>query len=163
MTMRRYTCMRLFFCVGLLSWLSLLGTGAALASASDLTDLVTRQHSIQLQGKALRYESEAGRIAIADVGTGAAHGYMFYTAYRVPSPGKPRPVMFIWNGGPGADSSLLHFSAAGPRRAEGDRLVDNAETWLAVADLVFVDPVAAPASVRRNPSTLMSSTARGGM
>jgi carboxypeptidase C (cathepsin A) len=50
-------------------------------------------------------------------------------------------VTFLWNGGPGADASLLHFFVAGPKRAEGSKLVDNAGTWLAETDLVFVDPI----------------------
>jgi carboxypeptidase C (cathepsin A) len=35
----------------------------------------------------------------------------------------------------------LHFEVAGPLRGEGDRLVDNADTWLTESDLVFIDPV----------------------
>lgn len=58
-----------------------------------------------------------------------------------------RPVVFLFNGGPGASSSPLHFSAVGPRRlgerdASGARpLVENEESLLDSADLVFVDPV----------------------
>ncbi|NKJ44379.1 peptidase S10 [Novosphingobium sp. SG720] len=52
-----------------------------------------------------------------------------------------RPVIFAFNGGPGASSSPLHVEAMGPRRREGTGLVDNAETPLDRADLVFVDPV----------------------
>ncbi|MET3472325.1 carboxypeptidase C (cathepsin A) [Novosphingobium sp. 1529] len=52
-----------------------------------------------------------------------------------------RPVIFAFNGGPGASSSPLHIDAMGPRRRDGAGLVDNAETPLDRADLVFVDPV----------------------
>lgn len=54
-----------------------------------------------------------------------------------------RPVVFAFNGGPGASSSPLHFSAFGPRRfdGKGDALLDNAETLLDAAELVFIDPV----------------------
>ncbi len=57
-----------------------------------------------------------------------------------------RPVLFAFNGGPGASSSPLHFGAFGPRRivegANGARsLTDNAYSLLADSDLVFVDPV----------------------
>ncbi|WP_349313446.1 S10 family serine carboxypeptidase-like protein [Brevundimonas subvibrioides] len=65
---------------------------------------------------------------------------MGYVSYRTASR-TPRPLIFVWNGGPGANSATLHFEVAGPRRGEADRLVDNAETWLADADLVFVDPI----------------------
>lgn len=58
-----------------------------------------------------------------------------------------RPVLFLFNGGPGASSSPLHFSAFGPRRLQQDkpgadrRLVENRESLIDVADLVFIDPV----------------------
>ncbi len=71
-----------------------------------------------------------------------------------PPPGDPatrRPVTFVFNGGPGASSAYLHIGALGPRRVGFDEtgmplapptaLVDNAESWLAFTDLVFVDPV----------------------
>jgi carboxypeptidase C (cathepsin A) len=103
--------------------------------------IVTR-HRITINGRPLAYTAEVGRIAIRDVETGEPHAYMFYTAYRVqPPPGKQRPVTFIWNGGPGWPSLPLHFEVAGPKRGEGDRLVENADTWLTESDLVMVDPV----------------------
>lgn len=99
------------------------------------------QHRMEADGQPLEYTAETGRIAIRDVETGEPHGYMFYIAYRVLSSGKTRPVTFVWNGGPGANSSLLHFHVVGPKLVEGDKLVDNTETWLTVTDLVFVDPI----------------------
>ncbi|HWE46145.1 MAG TPA: peptidase S10 [Caulobacteraceae bacterium] len=102
---------------------------------------VTTQHTVDLAGgRKLAYTAEAGRITLRDAETGEPHGYMFYTAYRVRSD-KPRPVTFIWNGGPGADSSTLHFHVAGPVRVVDGQLVENPDTWLAASDLVFVDPV----------------------
>jgi carboxypeptidase C (cathepsin A) len=57
-----------------------------------------------------------------------------------------RPVLFAFNGGPGASSSPLHFGAFGPRRIieaeDGVRsLADNPYSLLADTDLVFIDPV----------------------
>lgn len=64
---------------------------------------------------------------------------------------KTRPITYGFNGGPGASSAWLNFGGLGPKRLpfgnEGNvpsdppGLVDNAETWLAFTDLVFVDPV----------------------
>jgi carboxypeptidase C (cathepsin A) len=102
---------------------------------------VTTHHQVLIKGRPVAYTAEAGRIAIRDVETGEPHAYMFYTAYRLPAIGGPRPVTFIWNGGPGWPSLPLHFEVAGPLRGEGDRLVDNEDTWLTDSDLVFVDPV----------------------
>ena len=62
-----------------------------------------------------------------------------------------RPVTFAFNGGPGSSSVWLHLGLLGPRRVVmGDvgellpppyGLADNAESLLAVSDLVFIDPV----------------------
>jgi len=117
---------------------ALLCLSASDAMAQDAP--VLSSHHARIAGKDLAYIAEAGRVAILDVETGEPHGYMFYTAYRVPV-NQPRPLTFIWNGGPGADSSLLHFSAVGPRRVESSVLVDNDESWLAFSDLVLVDPI----------------------
>lgn len=68
-----------------------------------------------------------------------AHGRIFYTAYL--RKGANRPLAFIWNGGPGGDSRLLHFSALGPMLIRDGVLVENAASPLSAADLVFVDPV----------------------
>lgn len=121
---------------------ALITSAPAMATPASETPVVTR-HSITLRGKPLGYVAETGRIAIRDAETGEPHGWMFYVAYRIPTKGKPRPLAFVWNGGPGANASTLHFEIAGPKRGEGDRLVDNAETWLTHADLVFVDPIGA--------------------
>jgi carboxypeptidase C (cathepsin A) len=81
---------------------------------------------------------------------------MFYVAYLASEPagsasGRPRPVTFVFNGGPGAASAYLHLGALGPDRVQfseqGEplpppvRLEPNAESWFAFTDLVFVDPV----------------------
>ncbi|HVS77893.1 MAG TPA: hypothetical protein VHE11_13235 [Steroidobacteraceae bacterium] len=71
-----------------------------------------------------------------------------YTRDDVGDPAR-RPVLFAFNGGPGAAGSMLNFSALGPVRLVGavhgqpdsGRFEDNAESLLDVADLVFVDPV----------------------
>lgn len=63
-----------------------------------------------------------------------------------------RPVLFIFNGGPGSSSVWLHMGVYGPKRvvlpsdAEDDgaapyRLEDNPLSMLDVADMVFIDPV----------------------
>ncbi|GHC83865.1 S10 family serine carboxypeptidase-like protein [Novosphingobium pokkalii] len=63
-----------------------------------------------------------------------------------------RPVIFAFNGGPGASSSPLHIEAMGPRRRDATGLVDNVETPLDRADLVFVDPVGTGFSRPLTPS-----------
>jgi Serine carboxypeptidase len=109
---------------------------AALAAGDAPVDT---QHEIQLDGKPLAYTAEAGTIPIRDAATNDVLGQMFYTAYL--APGAARPVTFMWNGGPGANSAALHFEAFGPRRLVGNVWKDNDTTLLAASDLVFVDPI----------------------
>jgi carboxypeptidase C (cathepsin A) len=60
-----------------------------------------------------------------------------------------RPVMFLFNGGPGASSSPLHMSALGPyKRTPAPKDDRNGGGWepnvtspLDAVDLVFIDPV----------------------
>jgi carboxypeptidase C (cathepsin A) len=112
-----------------------------LTSVSEGEAAVRTRHESRIAGRRFTYTAEIGRLAIRASLTGEAQGYIGYVAYRVPSAGRPRPVTFVWNGGPGANSSLLHFSTAGPKLAQGDRLIDNADSWLDATDLVMVDPV----------------------
>jgi carboxypeptidase C (cathepsin A) len=121
----------------------LLSTSHAALAQNDVERApVVSQHRMTIDGKPFAYSAEVGRIAIRDVETGEPHGWMFYTSYRAPAtPGKRRPVTFIWNGGPGWPALPLHFEVAGPLRGEGDRLVENHDTWLTESDLVFIDPI----------------------
>jgi carboxypeptidase C (cathepsin A) len=92
-------------------------------------------------------------LPIRDGKTGLIHGCIFYTAYlHADDHGQARPLTFIWNGGPGANSTYLHLEAFGPRRLiSGERptdpepsplrFEDNPNTLLDQSDLVFIDPV----------------------
>ncbi len=76
---------------------------------------------------------------------------IFSVSYVADAADEGRPVMFVFNGGPGASSAFLHMGAVGPQRVafppDGTlpemppRLVQNEASWLAFSDLVFVDPV----------------------
>ena len=74
-----------------------------------------------------------------------------YTADRVPGD-NPRPLTFVWNGGPGSNSWQVHLLGFGPKvfetpptypewQGEPAQIADNPDSWLAASDLVFVDPV----------------------
>lgn len=111
------------------SWLPAAALAACPADAVE-----TRQNS-----GTLSYLACAGTIAVDNGGD--AQGRIFYTAYLASAEHEQRPVAFVWNGGPGADSRLLHFSALGPVRIREGRAEANPDSPLAVSDLVFVDPV----------------------
>ena len=115
-------------------------------------DWVTTSHSIELNGKPLQYQATAGLLPLTD-DDGKTRANMFFVSYlKTAGPrDKSRPLMFVFNGGPGAASVWLHLGAAGPMRVATDdfghvgappfRLVPNTDTWLDAADLVFIDPV----------------------
>ena len=78
-----------------------------------------------------------------------------YTRDGIADPAR-RPVIFAFNGGPGAAGSMLNFSGIGPVRLIGKRghepgerpgmpqsgrYRDNPESLIDAADLVFIDPV----------------------
>lgn len=77
---------------------------------------------------------------------GAEAGFVSATSYFLTGSQAvaERPVVFLFNGGPGASSSPLHFSL-GPRlRERGNAettFPDNASSIIDAADLVFIDPV----------------------
>lgn len=74
---------------------------------------------------------------------------MFYTAYFRQGAGANRPIVFLYNGGPGSATLWLHMGSFGPRRvvvredghtpAAPYTVVNNAYSLLDVADLVFID------------------------
>jgi carboxypeptidase C (cathepsin A) len=112
-------------------------------------DSVT-EHSIDLPSGKLAYTATAGTLPLFDR-SGQRSAAIFYTAYVVKSDNPaPRPVTFVFNGGPGAASAFLNLGLVGPRVAvfgkdghDGSdiRLADNPDTWLAFTDLVLIDPV----------------------
>ncbi|MDR1393293.1 MAG: hypothetical protein LBJ62_04920 [Bifidobacteriaceae bacterium] len=79
---------------------------------------------------------------------------VFITSYEADLPDAAkadRPVIIIFNGGPGSSSVWLHLGLFGPWRVDNSagprpfvppyRLIENRETPLAYADLVLIDPV----------------------
>ena len=112
----------------------------------------TTQHSVEIAGRTLQYTATAATIPLTDqVGKTMAH--VFFIAYEKDGVDDPRirPLLFSFNGGPGAASTLMHMGLLGPRRALLDddgfqleppyQLVNNEYSALDVADLVFIDPV----------------------
>jgi len=113
---------------------------------------VVTKHSIMVDGRKLDYAAEAGMLPLLKE-DGAARASVFYVAYTLDPAADPakRPILFCFNGGPGASAVWLHLGGLGPRRAQVNEdgtlppppfeLVDNDATALRATDLVFVDPV----------------------
>ncbi len=130
-------------------------------AATDLADTVpphplpspvTTDHVLNLPGRTLRFKATVGAVRLSDAQSGAPLADIAYTAYRLDgADAAKRPLMFAFNGGPGASSAWLDIGAIGPWRmpvktsdispSMPTQVVDNADTWLDFADLVFIDPL----------------------
>ena len=126
---------------------------------APVDDLVSTRHTLKVGRRTLRYTATTGRVVLREevYDEGKFTGFkpkaeMSLTSYVLDGQrADPRPVTFAFNGGPGSSSVWLHLGLLGPRRVlMGDAghllpppyaLADNAESLLAVSDLVFIDPV----------------------
>jgi len=135
------------------------------------------ENTVTVGGQRILYQAVAGTITVgatdaydamlgldgqllSDAGTNApdpnkpdeapATARMFYTAYfRKDASAGTRPVMFVYNGGPGSSTMWLHMGSFGPRRvvtpdaehktAAPYTIVENQYSLLDVTDLVFID------------------------
>lgn len=134
--------------------------GGSLATPNESAAVIASH--IQLNGKQFNYTATSGHLNARDAQSGKAAS-LFYVAYTVAGadPSK-RPVVFFYNGGPGSASMWLHLGSFGPRRVVSTipsatippvQVVDNQETLLESADLVFVDAVGTGFSQAIAPST----------
>ena len=130
------------------------------------TRAVTTEGSVTVEGREIAYRAAAGTIivhakgwddaAVADAknpvgtATGPPVASMFYVAYFKRGPtADDRPVIFLFNGGPGSSTMWLHMGAFGPVRvvtpshshapAAPYRLTNNDYSLLDASDLVFID------------------------
>lgn len=119
--------------------------------------------SVTIGGNVINYDAYAGTLVVHPKGwddvpqnadpdpkNKSAEASMFYVAYmKSDTKGAPRPVTFLYNGGPGSSTVWLHMGAFGPRRvvtaedvhtpAAPYSIVNNDYCLLDVSDLVFVD------------------------
>jgi carboxypeptidase C (cathepsin A) len=113
---------------------------------------VVTEHAIEIGGRELAYKAEAGMLPLLKE-DGGPRASIFYVAYTLvtEADAAARPIMFCFNGGPGASAVWLHLGGLGPRRAKVNpdgslppppfELVANEHTILPACDLVFIDPV----------------------
>jgi len=123
---------------------------ASLPSATEAS--VQSFSSVAIDGATIEFIATTGHLNALAPGSAAPQASMFYVAYvRAVPAGTTRPLVFFYNGGPGSASVWLHLGSFAPRRIvtsapattvpQPFQLVDNAESLIDVADLVFVDAV----------------------
>jgi len=138
---------------------------AALPSAAEITSVT--HHLLVLGGATLAYTATAGHMTARSLPGQAPEASFFYVAYTLDNrEAATRPVTFFYNGGPGSATVWLHLGSFGPKRlVTGDPstsaptpfpLIDNAESLLAVTDMVFVDAVGSGLSEAIAPNTNQS-------
>ena len=130
-------------------------------NAPESKDLVVKtRHKAKIGGKTLAYTATCGTwVMTEEHDKDGEHlgqkpkSAMFFTAYTLDGTVNlaKRPIMFCFNGGPGSSSVWVHLGLLGPKRVALDadgyagappyRLIDNAYSMLADADLVFIDPI----------------------
>jgi carboxypeptidase C (cathepsin A) len=123
----------------------------------------TSKGSVTVGGNLINYDAYAGTLVVHtkdwdDVPQNkdpndksqTPEASMFYVAYfKSDTKGAPRPVTFLYNGGPGSSTVWLHMGAFGPKRvvtmddshtpAAPYPVVNNDYSLLDVSDLVFID------------------------
>ena len=120
-------------------------------SAVDGPRRFQTEHEGVFGGKTIRYTALVSETIVKNA-QGAPAASVFTTSFIAREVRDPahRPVIFIYNGGPGGASDALMFGALGPKRmarfdsaAQRDPSVpleDNSDSPLDAADLVFIDP-----------------------
>lgn len=108
--------------------------------------------SVAVDGRRIDYVVTPGTLTLRD-DEGAPVASMFYTSYVAQNAGRiaDRPVMFVFNGGPGSSTMWLHMGSVGPVKVQVPgtgveagppfRIGPNPDTILDRSDLVFIDAI----------------------
>ena len=107
------------------------------------------RRSMSLGGRTLAYTATPGHLTIRN-DKGEPTASMFYSGlYGAIGAGRPRPVTFLFNGGPGSSTMWLHMGSFGPMKVDASlpetiagppfRYGSNPDTLLDLTDLVFID------------------------
>ncbi|MDY7097886.1 MAG: peptidase S10 [Pseudomonadota bacterium] len=120
------------------------------ASATITPQVKSKNFTGTFGGVRVPYTATIAETVLTD-GAGKQEAVIVTTSYVRSPRDTSRPVFFIYNGGPGSGSVWLQMGAFGPKRvaipsdARDDGappypVVDNPDSLLDVADLVFIDP-----------------------
>ena len=112
---------------------------------------VTTQGKVRIKGQVVPYTATAGKQPLWDE-KGKAIAGLYYTYYERSDvkDNSRRPILFSFNGGPGAASVWMHLGYTGPRRilindegypVQPYGVEENPHSILDVADIVYIEPV----------------------
>jgi len=133
--------------------LVLLAVGFSAQGDQGSVQLARTEHQGTFGGHGITYATLVERTSLTLPGNAGLGGQVVSFAYLATGPqlDADRPVIFMFNGGPIVPSIYLHMMAFGPQRVavpddlKADpatfRLVDNPDTVLDRADIVFFDPI----------------------
>ena len=128
-------------------------TTASSGPAIPDTPPAETHQKIAVNGEALTYTARAGYMPLRNATTGQVEAHLFYTCYAKDGVTETsvRPLLFFLGGAPGVAATWQEFGGLGPKRmkwaTDGTAglppyaWVDNPQTLLNQADLVFVNPV----------------------
>lgn len=113
--------------------------------------MVVTNHSVTINGQRIEYSVQAGMQPLWD-DTGKVNATVFYTYYKRKGVTniEERPILFSFNGGPGSASVWMEIGYTGPKVLKIDEegypiqpygIVDNPNSILDVADIVYVNPI----------------------
>ena len=112
---------------------------------------IVTKHELKLKTGTLKYKATAGGMPLKDE-FDETEAEIFFTAYTLEDAADTaeRPLMFVFNGGPGSASIWLHMGTLGPKRVKMQdegwmpappyTLESNEHTWLERA----MEPRASP-------------------
>lgn len=111
--------------------------------------IVERQ--MQVNGTNISYRSVSQDWLLTDAAGNEEVSFFTYSYIRTDTADKKRPVLFAFNGGPGASCSQLHLGILGPTRIDFPEpqeqrpgkipeLIPNDASPLDVCDIVMIDP-----------------------
>jgi carboxypeptidase C (cathepsin A) len=142
--------MRAVSVIGLSALFGACAMSSAATAPAHIPQSAVTHHVLRLGDRSVPYTATVAENVVNDLSgvAGAAVITIAYTRDDVKS-ARARPVMFAFNGGPGASSSPLHMSALGPmgrsqsaaKNTGPSSLSDNPDSPLDAVDLIFVDPV----------------------
>jgi carboxypeptidase C (cathepsin A) len=113
--------------------------------------IFTTHHRGKVKGQRVQYTALVEETTVTGT-TGVPAATLFTTSFILDkvAPSASRPVLFVFNGGPSGSAAPLMLAGIGPQLLSdlspagfantNNKLVDNANSLLDVADLVFIDP-----------------------